>query len=444
MKTLTTLLLGALLLATVAPAAPAEPDPPAPADPRAIQSATQAFAAAHAASDRDAGRLWGMPIYGPLLFVEPQSRLLIANQADAQGALRAEGGLFVGRLPDGVPMANTGTEWSGVRWAMIVLPLPEDPLYRVELMEHELFHRLQPALHLPLASSAPIHLESLEGRTLLRLEWRALAAALKADDPVARRRAVADALTFRAQRRALFPAGVADERGLELNEGLAEDTGCAVAASSPAERRTLALHFLESGERRPTFARTFAYASGPGYGALLDPLAPGWRRGITAGSDLGAILARASDFKVPRDLAAESARRAAAYDGVALRSTETERDRARQAREVAARQRFVSGPHLTLPMREQQISFDPNTLQPIEGLGTVFGTLEVTEAWGTLKVQGGGGALMKGDWSAVTLGAPDDPAATPLQADGWTLRLSAGWKLVPGARPGDLTVGPSM
>ena len=78
---------------------------------------------------------------------------------------------------------------------------------------HELFHRIQPGLGLiapPLATNAgePSHLDSLEGRYWLRLEWRALARALGASG-AARTSAIADALAFRAARYQRFPGASA-------------------------------------------------------------------------------------------------------------------------------------------------------------------------------------------------------------------------------------------
>jgi hypothetical protein len=419
--------------------------------PQEIERAARDFAAARAASDRDGGKLWQQPLYGPILLVDPESRRILANQVDAEGRLKANAAVFVGRYPDNQAIANTAVEWAGVRWAMILLPLPDDSTRRLELIEHELFHRLQPALGLPLASYTIAHLDGLEGRTLLRLEWRALREAMGGvgDErnageagaaKAARRQAIEEALVFRARRRALFPAGAENERALEMNEGLAEDTGCAIAAATPAERRALALTFLASGEKRPSFARSFAYASGPAYGLLLDGEAAGWRKGLDPKSDLGSLLARAIGFEAPANLEIEAARRAARYGGEALRAEEQEREGKRLEREAASRKRFVEGPILILQLHQPQVSFDPNALEPLAELGTVYRTLEVSETWGTLTVQGGGGALLTSDWTRATLSAPRDRQARPLVGDGWTLKLNPGWTLAPGARAGDATL----
>jgi len=421
------------------PATPSAADPsPLPGfAPGEIARAARDFDAVRVASERDGGKLWRKPLYGPILLVDPANRRVLANQADTEGRLRAQGGIFVGEYPHDLAIANTGVDWAGVRWAMILLPLPDEAKRRVELIAHELFHRLQPALGLPQGSATVAHLDGLEGRFLLRLEWQALRAAIAAAG-TPRREAIADALIFRARRRSLFPAGAEDERTLEMNEGLAEDTGCAIAGATPEERRALALSFLASGEKRPSFARSFAYASGPAYGLLLDELGSPWRKRVDGKSDLGALLAQASGLGVPQDLEHQAALRVTRYGGATLRVEEETREARRQERAAASRRALVDGPTLTLPLHQPQISFDPNALEPLDPNGTVYRTLEVAEAWGALTVQGGSGALVTRDWTRVTLRVPGDPTAHPLHGDGWTLKLSPGWTLAPGARQGDL------
>jgi len=421
------------LALVLVPAWPTFPPEEAPLD---AAGAARAFAGARAASDRDGGRLWGVRLYGPILLVDPATRRALANQADAEGRLAPEGGVFAGRLPDDVPLANTSIEWAGVRWATILWPLPDDESERTALVLHELFHRAQPAIGLPLASPSNAHLDALEGRYLIRLEWRALGAALAARG-AARRDAVADALVFRARRRALFPEAAVEEDALELNEGLAEYTGRALAAPDPVAR---ARQLLAAAETKPSYTRSFAYGSGPAYGLLLDAFGARWRVGLGEGADLGALLARAARTGLPRDLAREAERRAAHYGGDEVRAAEVARDRERREREARCRALFVAGPVLRIPLTRPNVSFDPNALEPVPGLGTVYPTMELADAWGRLTVTGG--ALLATDWSAVTVTAPGATAAPSgtVRGDGWTLELSPGWRVAPGPRAGDATL----
>lgn len=400
-----------------------------------LADAHAVFSQARSQCEADGGHLWGASLCGPIMLVDPRTRRIVASQADAKGALREQDGVFVGELPKETNVANTAVEWSGTRWTQMLWPLPEDEGKRGTLIAHEMFHRLQPDLPIADARGGENpHLDTLEGRYSLQLEWRALASALQADGDAARRTAVADALAFRADRHRRFPDARADETALELNEGLAEYTGVMLGNATPQARLQAALHDLQSHVADPSFVRSFAYATGPAYGLLLDQFSPGWRRqlGGTA-MDLGTRLREAGGFEVATGDAALAAA-AARHGGAALRETETARERERLAQLERNRARFVRGPVLTLALKHMSVQFNPSNLQPLDGVGTVYPTMRVTDDWGTLEVEEG--AVMRSDWKAVILAAPDASGDAP-RGPGWKLALKPGWTLVPGTRPGD-------
>ena len=83
-------------------------------------------------------------------------------------------------------------------------------------------------------------------------------------------------------------------------------------------------------------------------------------------------------------------------------------------------------------------SYDPNELQPLGDLGTVYPTLKVSDAWGTLTVTSGALMTRKENRPAnIYVPAPAETNTTQLQGDGWKLELKAGWQLEPGERRGD-------
>src|SRR5262249_17622791 len=77
------------------------------------QAAKNYFEQLRATSARDAGRLWGKPLYGPTFFVDRESREVLANQSDAEGRLKPVDGVFVGRFPEDKNIANTAIDWAG-------------------------------------------------------------------------------------------------------------------------------------------------------------------------------------------------------------------------------------------------------------------------------------------------------------------------------------------
>jgi len=402
-----------------------------------LAKARQYFAEAQALAAGDAGKLWGVSLAGPLLFVDPTSRMVVASQADAVGRLTLQEGVFVGTLPPEEVIAGTAMTWSGVRWAMFPWPLPEDPRERRRLLAHESWHRVQEQAGFPAANPVNGHLDTREGRVWMQLEWRALVTALRGDGD-ARRQAITDALIFRACRRSLFPEAADSERAMEMHEGLAEYTGVRLGGETPAAVREMTLSNHAASRSWPTLVFSFAYVSGPSYGLLLDEFRPAWRSGLTPQQDLGRLLQDALLLTLPGDLKGAAQERAAAYDGEQLMAAEAERERSAQDQRGRDRRRLVEGPVLVIRIQSMRFQFDPRDVQVLDDVGKVYPKMRMTDAWGVLEVTGG--ALIASDWSSVTVPASADITARPLAGDGWTLDLKPGWTVRPGKRPGDQVV----
>ena len=390
----------------------------------------------------DGGALWHHSLCGPILLVDWTDGTAVANEADPAGVLKPSGKVFVGALPPDVVIANTPVEWSGKRWTELIWPLPDDVAHRHVMLSHELFHRAQGELGMLMNDGGNLHLDMLEGRILLQLEWHALARALTAPDAKARAAAVSDALLFRHERYRLFPDAQAEERALELNEGVAEYTGVRVGLPTAAERTAYALRDLETFVQAPTFVRSFAYATGPAWGLLLDRADPAWRGRLAvamkAGHPAGLDQMLQSALALPEPSAATVKAREADYDDT-LRPREQARDQARQAHLAELKARLVDGPVLRLPLAHLHASyqFNPQTLEALGVDGVVYPTMTLSAEWGTLKVEQG--ALLDKAMSVAAVsaaGASDDH----LKGPGWRLALNKGWVVAPGERIGDFVV----
>jgi hypothetical protein len=276
------------------------------------------------------------------------------------------------------------------------------------------------------------HLDSLEGRYWMRLEWRALARALGASG-AARTSAIADALAFRAARYERFPGAAAAEHVIEINEGIATYTQYATGADSPQDAIRAATATLAGAEAGESFVKTFAYASGAGYGLLLDALSPGWHRKITTASDFGQLLAAASGVTAAPDAAVAAAR----YDATSLRAAEEERDRKQQVIIAELRRRFVDGPVLVVP-RAGSGSVNNMGAVVIPGVGTVLRAMANKGAWGFFDAKNG--ALVSADGETISLPAPVVIDATTLKGDGWTATVGPGWTVQPGPAAGSFRV----
>src|SRR5262249_8001477 len=186
-------------------------------------------------------------------------------------------------------------------------------------------------------------LDALEGRLWLRLEMRALRTALLSEGE-RRRKACQDAVLFRVYRRSLFPQAHEQERALEINEGLAEYTGARLLPTA-ADSIDYAARTLEFYDKQQSYVRSFAYATGPAYGILLDEMGANGRKGLKDSDDLDGLVLRSlpTTSVEPSKQMAEA--RSHDYGGIAVKNEETDSETSRQKRMAEYRARFVDGPH---------------------------------------------------------------------------------------------------
>jgi hypothetical protein len=382
---------------------------------QSVDSAAALGALREAASvcQQDAGALWGRSMCGPIALVDRRTRQVIANDTNP---------------PRGTVFANTSVMWAGRSWAMVMLPLPADRFERVALVMHEVFHREQAALGLAGMDPPNNQLDQRDGRRWFRLELRALAAALESDDERARSH-IEDALTFRARRHALYPLADSLEPALEMQEGLAEYTGDRLAMTLTGEGPSRVARRVREFQSNPTYVRSFAYATGPALGLLLDRFAAGWRGELRKTLDPARILAQHFGFQPPRD----AEQRAKRYDVDALDREEAARDSARRGPMLAYRKALVDGPVLTLTQSSLNRNFDPQSLVGFDITNTIYPTGVFGAAWGSLEVTSGG-ALVANDFGRLIISAPTIPPSVDdrtVRGDGWVLTLGPGWSVVP-------------
>jgi len=403
------------LLAGVAPPAVAQVDQ---------QRAQEYFKEARALCERDDGRLWGVSVCAPMVIVDRRTQTFATSQPPPEAA-----------RPRLLGLVNAPVQWGGATWGAYMWDdvANATPRHRMEIFLHELFHGVQPQLELMAPARATEHLDAADGRYWLRLEWRALARALR-ESGEPRKLAVRDALAFRQARRLLYPASVEDERAQEITEGLAAYTGTVLAAQSAADAILGALELLTNAEAEESFVRTFAYKSGPAYGLLLDASSPGWTRRVRGTDDLGTLVMRALGVQPATDATASATR----YGGAEIRASEQKRDQERQERLAELRRRFVDGPVLVITGGGSGMS-DSRGAAVIPGIGTVyFGPYRQSGAWGSLEAEQG--VLVASDGSSRRVPAPVRRDDGTFAGDGWTFKAAPGWVVREGPRRGDFEV----
>jgi hypothetical protein len=392
------------------------------------QRAEAYFKEAATICQRDGGRLWGVSLCGPMVFADARTRTVATNQPRPTG-----------ELPRTLGFGNAPIEWGGSRWAAYIWDFTTslDARTRGIVMLHELFHRIQSDLGLNIAGgparAGNEHLDTLEGRIWLRLEWRALARAL-AQSGENRKRAVSDAAAFRLMRRSQFANAAENERVEEIREGLAQYTGTVATAASHSEAVASALEQLAAAEQHETFLQQ-AYTTGVAYGILLDVASADWRRRVRSDSDLGQMLMAALDVRPVANAVEASAR----YGGTELRAAEEARAERRRAVVRELQNRFVDGPVLLVPSGGGG-TFNAVGATPIPGVGTVyFSQYRQKGEWGTLEATNG---VLISDDGRRWLPGPVRIEGANITGDGWTVTVALGWTVRPGPRSGDYQIIP--
>lgn len=371
--------------------------------------------------------LWNKDLYGAMLLVDPQTRQLFANEGDTAGILKPNGNSYSGILPDNINIANTSINWNGKRWAMIMLPLPQNKQDRINLLAHELFHSAQPSLGFALTNSENNHLDQRDGRIYLRLELEALKKAIQSSSENELLRHLTNALTFRKYRYTFYDGSDTTENQLELNEGIAEFTGVIISSRNRKQATDFFVNGINSFFANPTFVRSFAYHTIPVYGYLLYNNDKNWNREITIETNLANYFISAFNINIPTDLKKTAEDIADDYNGQTIVQEEIAREEKTKKLIAEYKFKFFEQPHFEIRFEKMNVSFDPRNIIPIEDKGTVYPNIRVTDLWGVLTVENG--ALMGPNWDKISITNPIKTEDKKIVGDGWTLELTDGYTI---------------
>lgn len=375
----------------------------------------------------DNGKFWGKSLYGPIILIEPQSRIFYSNENNSANDFKKIGSIFKDSLPADINIANTVINWNDKRWSMVMLPLPTDITSRNTLVIHELFHRLQPTIGFEnLQEMDNGHLDTYNGRLLLKLELQALEKALSTNDRIERLEHIQNALTFRNKRQKNENFKNAENR-LELNEGLAEYTAIMLSGRNTDEMKSHLSKSKSDFYTNPTFVRSFAYQTIPCYGYLLSSKKPNWHREINNETNLTDYFDNAFNIEILKTQTLEKIAEQFDYNFQQIQKVETEREKLKIEKIDRLKTQFFKNPTLELQFQNMNISFDPRNITPLENFGTVYPNIRVTDDWGILTVENG--ALLASDWSKVTVTAPTNISDKIINGNGWKLELNTEWEV---------------
>jgi len=391
--------------------------------------ATEYFNSIDSICRNDNGKLWGVNIAGPVMFVDRPTRRIFASQPDKEGLLKMKDGVFQGIFPRERIIENAPVEYGGEIYAMIPLPRQDDRYRIITQAVSALFRR-----YLKSKSFEPeryfIHnWDEKSSRVWLKLEYKALRKALESDyDQLTNY--LRDAVIFRSARREQIKGSQADENRLEKYNGLSLFTSVVLCNESEEKASTRMTESLDFFYSFPSFSRSAGTILGAVYGYLL------YRNGF----DLKSILLNKSGLdsavisyfrlempEISRDVAGSLA---IVYDVDAIYKEEA--GRMADIRERVRRQlsKFTEKPVLTLELESPNFDFEPEDIRPLDTLGTIYNALRVSDNWGKLTVEKGG-CLLTNNLKTIRLGAKTlKESKNHIYGDGWQLILNGNWKVV--------------
>ncbi|MDZ7634209.1 MAG: hypothetical protein U5L72_07110 [Bacteroidales bacterium] len=388
--------------------------------------------------NNDNGKLWGENLYGPVMYVDGRNRAIYTNVADKEDLLKAREGVFTGVLPKERIIANNVIEFGGVRYAMVPLPDAEDRYRMVTRTVHSLFHSYQERHVLKPSTFSTRHLNDGNARLYLKLEWKALTYAIGSSGET-RNQAIRDALVFRGARRELFPEAIADENKFENYEGLTTFTYIKLCTSGPDELKNRILEYLDRIYQNNSYAWGYGFVHGALYATLLNDKDFDFKQIQQSDFDLGKAALEAYGVTLPavcRDVAGSLAMN---YDIQAIRAEESKREEMINENTRRIVTTFNEKPVVTITMESPNFSFEPEDINFLDTLGTLYEKLRVSDNWGRLAVNEGG-ALLTNDLHTLRVSARDIVVEkNHIYGAGWHLVLNDGWHAVP-ADDGSYTV----
>ncbi|MCU0408052.1 MAG: hypothetical protein MUD02_03795 [Bacteroidales bacterium] len=379
--------------------------------------------------DKDAGKLWGKNLYGPLMYVDRTTRKITANQQDNEGILKEKDGVFTGFFPREQIIPFGAFTLGGTLFATAPLP-PEEDEFRMKWMAvRSLYRCFAVNSGIPVSSFYLSNMDERDARLWVKLEWKALRKAIGSEGE-ARRIAIRDALIFRGSNRELYPSMVSEANRFETNEGLATFTHTLLCTNSCEEFRTRLLENYDRFYAMPSYSRSFGYMTGALYATLLHDSGFDLRSIHSDNYDLGSAVRIVYNIDLPevcRDVAGSIA---LSYNLDAINAEEEER--LANIRESIHKQVsiFTEKPVVYLELESPYFDFEQEDIHPLDTLGTLYTSMRVSDNWGKLTVNGDG-CLVSSNFKYVRITAKGFRAdKNRYTGDGWQLLLNSEWEVI--------------
>jgi hypothetical protein len=392
------------------------------------EKAIQYFKKVEAACNRDNGKLWGRNLNGPVMYVDRNSRKILANQPDEEGLLKEKDGIYTGTYPKELLINNTAVHYGGTLFALAPLPPEEDEFRIVNRAIHGLFHCYQESIGYRSSGYNTSNMDEKNARLWIKLEWKALRKALNTDS-AEQKLAIRDALVFKGSNRELYQKYTADEIRYENFEGLAAFTYIKLTTTSPEENKTRLFEYLDRAYSAPSFARSYGAITGALYANLLYDKGYDFKNIRSENVDLSEEVRKLYEIQLPevcRDVAGSIALN---YEIENIQNEEAKREadiKERIHRQIST---FTEKPVVFFELESPYFDFEDSDIHPMDTLGTLYSTIRISDNWGKLTVEKGG-CLVSNNLKYLRITSRGYKADNNrVEGEGWHLVLNNGWEL---------------
>lgn len=394
------------------------------------EKALNYFSSIEQICNRDSGKLWGENLYGPIMFVERNSRRIIANEPDSEGILKSKNGVYTGIYPKELLISTAPVKFGGKQYAMVPVPAEEDE-YRIRTRAiHSLYHLFQEKEGITASVFNANNMDEKEARLWIKLEWKALQKAINSsgDEQLL---ALRDALIFRGSNRELYHKYAGEENRFETYEGLATFTYTLLCTSSAEEFKTRLFENLNRIYNMDSYARTYASIHGALYATLL------YRNGYdlklikNLDFDFGNAVKELYKIELPANCRDVAGSLAVNYEIETINQEEAKRDENIKQSILSQANIFTQKPVVFFELESPYFDFEPEEIHSLDSLGTLYNTIRVSDNWGKLTVEKGG-CLVSNNLRFLRITAKSVKTDKKhITGDGWHLILNDDWELIP-------------
>ena len=385
--------------------------------------------------EKDAGKLWGYPIWNDDVFVLDYDNTIYAIKA-FPGSKTNNGKLFYANVPANTfVFVNTIQTYQSKDYAIVLANYLSD--HSVTII-HELFHLLQ-LKNMKLNGNAIQYLDNYDARELLRLEYQALRNTLSSiSNRGAKIKTISffeDALMFRKLRQARYKEFLKNELEIETLEGLANYTGFALSTSE--NKYESAIEEIYQRENAETYTRPFPYATGVAYGLILDHLNIQWRQGLKKIYNFLDIYENKKLIDTGKQTVAKARLR---NNFEEIHQQEENRRTRNEGLLKYYRDLLQVKPTLKVVIGDNYgRTFNMNGTIEIPGLGTVYSSIKGRDKSGnnfgnftTIENKaylGNAGILMLNDYKTLVFPTPFKIAGNKITGESYEIELNEGWSI---------------